>query len=49
MKINKSSIESVTLTASGGPFRNLTPDQLSKVKLEDAFDIQYGKWVKKSQ
>ena len=47
MKINKSSIESVTLTASGGPFRNLTPDQLSKVKLEDALRHPIWKMGKK--
>ncbi len=41
-KLETKSIESITLTASGGPFRNLTPEKLKNVKLKDA--LQHPVW-----
>ena len=41
-KFGKDSIESVVLTASGGPFRTFTKEQLEKVTVEDA--LKHPTW-----
>jgi len=46
-KLNIDTIDSVTLTASGGPFRGFTHDLLKKVKLNDALKHPVWKMGKK--
>ena len=42
-------VEKLLLTASGGPFRNFTKEQLATVTKADALNTPRGTWARKSQ